>query len=687
MVWSVETRQAGPALPGPRRARVRGRVLARRQAAWPAPATTGGSCSGIPRNSGLSNSVPGRTGPPRPRSEYSVLEGHAAGVRTLQYSANGKLLLSGGHDNTVRVWDVASRKAPEDAPRPRRDACRPARLAPIRPGCFRGATTIWRKSGASPATKKSACFRAACWRGTATPSSARCSRPTAGTSSAPAATAARNCGTPPRAGRFASSRKGTSSWRPGRLSFPDGKRLLSAAVDNTTRIWDVATGTQLFALDGTGPAAAVALVPRRPAAPDRQRRQGGETVGRRSPDGWCAKLEGHRSEVTAVADFPRQSPAVHRRRPRPLPAVGGARPGSCSGKPKAIRGTSPRRSSCPTATRCSRPASTIPWPSGTWRPGANGCRGSSSIRRRWWRWPSRPTAAGCSPPAPTRRSGCGMSPAANSCGMLPAGDEMTNAVAFSPGRPPGGDDDRHRATSGCGTWSHSARSAPARPSRGRGLSPGTSLSQAWSAVLLARRRPGSHGRRQRSLPVGREDRPAGYAVQPAQLGGFRAVLARRPTRRHRQLGQHRRIWNVETGLAELRLEGAHTQSVNDAAFSPDGAQVVTASDDKTACLWDATTGQVRSRLRGHEQRVGSAVFSADGSRVLTASNDKTARIWDARTGQLLHVLRGHQQAVLHGAFSATAPGSSPAARTTRPSSGTPRRARSCRSAWKATRPA
>lgn len=44
---------------------------------------------------------------------------------------------------------------------------------------------------------------------------------------------------------------------------------------------------------------------------------------------------------------------------------------------------------------------------------------------------------------------------------------------------------------------------------------------------------------------------------------------------------------------------------------------------------------------GHEDGIQDAVFSPDGSQALTASQDKTARLWD-RQGNLLTVFRGHE---------------------------------------------
>lgn len=111
-----------------------------------------------------------------------------------------------------------------------------------------------------------------------------------------------------------------------------------------------------------------------------------------------------------------------------------------------------------------------------------------------------------------------------------------------------------------------------------------------------------------------------------------------------------KIWNVATGRAELKLLG-HRLYVNSAEFSPDGRWVLTASDDHTARIWNAATGRMVRELVGHEAGVTDATFSPDGQLILTASADKTARVWDAQTGKQLHVYRGHLWGLLSAAFS------------------------------------
>jgi WD40 repeat protein len=55
---------------------------------------------------------------------------------------------------------------------------------------------------------------------------------------------------------------------------------------------------------------------------------------------------------------------------------------------------------------------------------------------------------------------------------------------------------------------------------------------------------------------------------------------------------------------------------------------VLSGDYKTARIWDAATGKSLTTLAGHDGEVYSAQFSPDGARILTTSEDKTARVWD-----------------------------------------------------------
>jgi WD40 repeat protein len=110
-----------------------------------------------------------------------------------------------------------------------------------------------------------------------------------------------------------------------------------------------------------------------------------------------------------------------------------------------------------------------------------------------------------------------------------------------------------------------------------------------------------------------------------------------------------RVWDAQTGEVIHIFEG-HTGSVRTAVFSPDGQRVVTASTDHTARVWNLETGK-QSAILEHGAAVRSAVFSPDGRRIVTASDDKTARVWDVQTGEQTSVLIGHTAPVRAAAFS------------------------------------
>ncbi len=90
------------------------------------------------------------------------------------------------------------------------------------------------------------------------------------------------------------------------------------------------------------------------------------------------------------------------------------------------------------------------------------------------------------------------------------------------------------------------------------------------------------------------------------------------------------VLNAATGkrIAVLR----HESWIFQAAFSPDGLLVATASFDRSAGIWDAETGFLVQRLN-HPQHVRSIRFSPDGRYLVTACDDLTARLWNVRTGE------------------------------------------------------
>jgi WD40 repeat protein len=98
-----------------------------------------------------------------------------------------------------------------------------------------------------------------------------------------------------------------------------------------------------------------------------------------------------------------------------------------------------------------------------------------------------------------------------------------------------------------------------------------------------------------------------------------------------------RLWDISSGY-EVAHTMKHEDTVRTVVFSPDGKYLATASGDKTARVWEVTSGQEVARLK-HGDTVVFIAFSRDGKSLATASWDGTARVWETTSGrEIAHVI-------------------------------------------------
>lgn len=92
-------------------------------------------------------------------------------------------------------------------------------------------------------------------------------------------------------------------------------------------------------------------------------------------------------------------------------------------------------------------------------------------------------------------------------------------------------------------------------------------------------------------------------------------------------------WNNTVNLVDLgtgdihtTLSG-HTGNIWSIAFSPDSRYVATGSADRTVRIWEVESGQQVAVLEGHTWDVNTVTFSPDGHLLASGSADGTVRLW------------------------------------------------------------
>lgn len=90
------------------------------------------------------------------------------------------------------------------------------------------------------------------------------------------------------------------------------------------------------------------------------------------------------------------------------------------------------------------------------------------------------------------------------------------------------------------------------------------------------------------------------------------------------------LWGVFP-LRDLGVLGQHAASIKSVAFSPDGKEIVSASDDGTIALWNVGGRRLITRIGTHAAPVISVAFSPDGKQIASGEHDKSVRLYTRHT--------------------------------------------------------
>lgn len=110
-----------------------------------------------------------------------------------------------------------------------------------------------------------------------------------------------------------------------------------------------------------------------------------------------------------------------------------------------------------------------------------------------------------------------------------------------------------------------------------------------------------------------------------------------------------KLWDVFTGRLLKTFDIGHFPVT--VSYTPDGKYILSGSSRGTMTLWDVQTGKEVRTFTGHSDRVRTITISPDGKYALSGSWDGTMKLWDLATGKGLQTFRGHTNWVESVAFS------------------------------------
>jgi len=103
-----------------------------------------------------------------------------------------------------------------------------------------------------------------------------------------------------------------------------------------------------------------------------------------------------------------------------------------------------------------------------------------------------------------------------------------------------------------------------------------------------------------------------------------------------------KVWDLESGHEIHTLVG-HVFGVNAVAITLDGTRAISASDDSTLKVWDLASGVNLHTLTGHTRGVNGVSVTQDGSRAVSVSGDGALKIWDLESGGIIASFSGEDE--------------------------------------------
>lgn len=118
------------------------------------------------------------------------------------------------------------------------------------------------------------------------------------------------------------------------------------------------------------------------------------------------------------------------------------------------------------------------------------------------------------------------------------------------------------------------------------------------------------------------------------------------------------LWNVSTWKEEQALDG-HAGAITSISFSPDDHSIASTGKDGTVRLWDIDTGQQIQSISGDKCIFWFVMFYPNGLILATEVPGQNSRydteiinLWDLRTGERVKTLSGHSRNITDLSFSA-----------------------------------